>query len=75
MAKRFKTMDDVRRYLGKLINRVEAGEVDASLAGKIGYLTSIILKAIEHCDLEARVKKLEEAAKEKEVNQNIKGYV
>lgn len=57
--RRLKTMEDLRRYLANLINRTESGEVDANLSGKLGYLTGILLKAVEGSDIEMRVEALE----------------
>jgi hypothetical protein len=57
--RRLKTMEDVRRYLANLINRTEAGEVEASTAGKLGYLASILTRVIEGSDMEKRVEALE----------------
>ena len=64
MARQLKTAQDVRRYLAGLINRVEAGEVDGSVAGKIGYLVNILFKALETGDIERRVEELERLAQE-----------
>ncbi len=52
-------MSDSRRYLANLINRVEHGEVDAAVAGRLGFLINILLRSIEGSSLEERVKKLE----------------
>ena len=57
--RRLKTMSDSRRYLANLINRVEHGEVDAAVAGRLGFLINILLRSIEGSSLEDRVKKLE----------------
>lgn len=57
--RRLKTLDDVRRYLASLINRTEAGEVEPSLAGRLGYLANSLAKVIETGDLERRVSELE----------------
>jgi hypothetical protein len=57
-------MEDVRRYIANLINRTESGEVDGMLAGKLGYLSNILIKIIEGGELEKRVDLLE-----KEINQ------
>jgi hypothetical protein len=62
--RRLKTMEDVRRYIANLINRTESGEVDGMLAGKLGYLSNILIKIIEGGELEKRVDLLEE-----EINQ------
>ena len=62
--RRLKTMEDVRRYIANLINRTESGDVDGMLAGKLGYLSNILIKIIEGGELEKRVEFLEE-----EINQ------
>lgn len=58
--RRIKSASDARRYLANLINRVEAGEVDPNIASKIGYLTNILIKAIETEHIERQVEELEE---------------
>jgi len=63
--RRLKTMQDVRRYLANLINRAEAGEVEPSLASKLGYLANSLAKVIEGSDLEKRIKRLESNLKSK----------
>lgn len=63
--KRLKTTEDVRRYIADLIRRTEAGQVDAALAGKLGYLSGILLKCIETSDLEQRMTAIEKAMKDK----------
>lgn len=63
MAKRLKTIGDVRRYLGSLINRLDKspeGELDPSLAGRLAYISNILLGAIKDADIEGRVRELEE---------------
>lgn len=57
--KRLKTTEDVRRYLAGLVNRVESGEIDPQLAGRLGYLVNILIRAIEGSDLEGRVSSIE----------------
>ena len=59
MSRRLKTAADLRRYLASLINRVESGEIETDKAGKLGYLSNILLRVIEGSDFEARVEKLE----------------
>ena len=58
--RRLKTLGDLRRYLANLINRTEAGEVEPSLAGKLGYLVNSLGRIIEGTDLEKRVESLEQ---------------
>jgi len=59
--KRLKSSEDIRRFLANLILKTENKELDPLLAGKLGYLSSILLKAIEGTDIEKRIEKLEEA--------------
>jgi hypothetical protein len=58
-ARRLNTTQDLRRYLAGLINRTEAGTIDANLARSLTYMTSILLRAIEGSDLENRIEELE----------------
>ena len=58
-ARRLKTAGDIRRYIANLINRTEKGEVDPVLSGKLGYLSSILLKASELSDIEERITEVE----------------
>ncbi|MGC8490192.1 MAG: hypothetical protein ACP5SH_00495 [Syntrophobacteraceae bacterium] len=63
MARRLKTITDVRRYLSTLINRLEenAGdELDPAIAGRLAYISNILLGAIKDADIEQRVRALEE---------------
>jgi hypothetical protein len=59
MARRLKTLTDLRRYIADLINRVEAEKVDPAIAGRLGYLANILRGIIEGSDLEKRVTDLE----------------
>ena len=61
MARRLKTLTDLRRYVADLINRVEAGKLDPSVAGRLGYLANTLKGIIEGSDLEKRVADLEVA--------------
>ena len=57
--RRLKTLEDVRRYLANLINRLEAQEVDPALAGRLGYLANSLARIIEGSDIERRIENLE----------------
>jgi hypothetical protein len=57
--RRFNTGQDCRRYLASVINRVEAGELDAAKAGRLAYITNILVRVIETSDIEARLEQLE----------------
>lgn len=65
MARQLKTTTDLRRYLANIINRVEAGTLDPSKAGRLGYLVNITKSVIDGSELEERVEKLEAILKEK----------
>jgi hypothetical protein len=61
-ARRLKTVSDVRRYLASLITRLEEQEgenMTAVLAGRLAYVSNILLGAIRDSDLEARISELE----------------
>lgn len=45
--------------MANLINRTEAGDVAPMLAGKLGYLASILHRVIEGGDIEKRLSELE----------------
>jgi hypothetical protein len=55
---------DVSNLLAQSISQVRRGELDPRVANTIGYLSGILLKALEHGVLEERVQKLEIAAQE-----------
>lgn len=57
--KSLKTAQDIRRYVQGITFKLERGEIDASTAGKIGYLASICLKCVESSDFEKRLQELE----------------
>jgi len=57
--RRLKTNLDIRRYLANLINRVEANELEVQKAGRLAYISQILLKALENTDLEERLEALE----------------
>ncbi len=59
MPRRLKSLADGRRYTAWLINQTEAGLVEPALAGKLGYLLSILQRFIESSDVEKRVERLE----------------
>lgn len=59
IKRRLTTMSDLRRYLGALINELRAGQIDPSLAGKIGFLLNILKGVISDSELERRIEQLE----------------
>ena len=57
-----KRPEDVRRLLSSIINELRRGEIDPSIASKIGYLANILLNTISVIDQQElidRVKMLE----------------
>lgn len=67
MARRLNTLEDLRRYLASVINRVEDGALNPAVAGKLGYLANILKAVIEGTTLEDRVAKLEAQLKEEKL--------
>ena len=62
---KLQTARDVRRYLAKLINATSRGSVPPDLAARLGFLASILIRAIESSDFEGRIAELEKALEEK----------
>ena len=58
-AVRLRTPADVSRFLAAVINKTLRDEIDPQTAGKLGYLSNILLGALETSDLERRVEELE----------------
>ncbi len=66
MARRLKTLIDLRRYVGSIINRLEennGGDLTPELGGRLGYLSNILAGIIKDSDLEARLRAVEEKLK------------
>ncbi len=61
--RRLNNSQDLRRYLASIINRVEKGELDQSLGKCLGYLSSLLLRAIENSDTEERLEAIEQRLK------------
>jgi len=58
-AKSLRTVTDVAELLGETINQVRRGELDLRVSNAIGYLSGILLSAIEKGSLEERLAALE----------------
>ena len=58
--RRLKSTSDIRRYLAHLINSTEAGEIEPQTAGRLAYISNILLKAIEGTELQQRIEVLEQ---------------
>jgi hypothetical protein len=57
--RRLATMSDLKRYMQSVINRLEDGDLDPALAGRLGYLVNIMRAVIQDGDFEERLSKLE----------------
>ena len=53
---------EVSEFLAESINQLRRGQLDPRVANGIGYLTSVLLRALELGPLEERVARLEAAA-------------
>lgn len=60
---RLRTVFDLNRLLARTINQVLRDEISEGKAGKIGYLSNVMLKSFEMTELEQRIQKLEEQTK------------
>ena len=58
-AVKLKSTFDVSRLLSKTINQVLRDEMSGEKAGKIGYLSNILIRALEQSQLEKRIESLE----------------
>jgi hypothetical protein len=58
-----KSVGDVVTLLGTTINQVRRGQIDPRVANSVGYLSGILLKALDVDSLERRVSELELAIK------------
>lgn len=57
---RLRSVSDVNRLLAKIINDLLRNEIEESKAGKIGYLSNIMIKSFEISDIEKRITVLEQ---------------
>jgi len=60
-VKRLQTATEVVELLGETINQVRRGEIDLRVSNAIGYLSGILLSAIEKSSYEERLAALEAA--------------
>ena len=54
------TLTDVVSLLGETINQVRRGEIDPRVSNAVGYLTNVLIKALEQGNLEERLNALED---------------
>lgn len=62
--KKLRKIKQVVRFLEETINLVLEDELDPKKANAIGYLSNLIVKAIESSELERRVEYLEKAVEQ-----------
>jgi transcriptional regulator with GAF, ATPase, and Fis domain len=51
---------DVAGFLAETINQVRKGQVSPKIASTVGYLSSLLMKALDTTDLEERLAKVEQ---------------
>lgn len=60
---RLKTLLDIRRFLARVLNDLDANRINESKAKALGYCCSIMKEIIRETDLEKRIEKLEQGVK------------
>lgn len=58
--RRFKTLDDLRRYLADALNKLDSGEMDEAAVKARAYVLNIMAGICREAELEQRVARLEE---------------
>lgn len=58
-ARRLKSPTDVCDLLGDTINQVRCGLMDSRIATTVGYLAGILLRGMEHGQLDDRLTRIE----------------
>ena len=66
--RRLKTIPDVRRFLAKVILDLERGKIEPQKAGRLGYLSNILVKTLEVQHQQQKVETLSERLDEMEDN-------
>jgi hypothetical protein len=59
--RRLKSLDDLRRFLADVLNRLEAGKLDDAAAKTRAYVVNILSAVVKDSDIEARLAALEAA--------------
>lgn len=62
--KKLSTMSDVRRFLAETANDLRNDVITTDKARALGYVLSILQRAIESSEIELRLEELEERIKE-----------
>ncbi|MHB8092767.1 MAG: hypothetical protein ACYDH8_14395 [Syntrophales bacterium] len=61
-----KTLGDVRRWLARIANDMDANIIEEGKARTMTYIGSVLQSVIKDSELEARIEKLEKAQEVKE---------
>jgi hypothetical protein len=62
---------DVAAFLAETINQVRKGRIAPKIASTVGYLSSLLMKALETSDLEERLAMVEETLKARRPDESI----
>lgn len=68
--RRFNNVQDLRRYLANLVNRLDQGQIDQATASKLAYICSILHRVLLDSDIEARIVALESKIQDQEASRN-----
>jgi hypothetical protein len=62
---------DVAAFLAETINQVRKGLVSPKIASTVGYLSSLLMKALETSDIEERLARVEQALQKREPDESL----
>jgi hypothetical protein len=62
---------EVAVFLAETINQVRKGQVSPKIASTVGYLTGLLMKALETSDIEERLARVEQALKTREPDESL----
>ncbi len=68
--RRLNTIQDLRRYLASLVNRLDQGAIDQTTASKLAYICSILHRVLLDSDIETRLAVLESKIQDREMRRN-----
>ena len=62
---------DVSAFLAETINQVRKGRVSPKIASTVGYLSSLLMKALETSDIEKRLARIEQVLKMRRAEETL----
>jgi hypothetical protein len=62
---------DVSAFLAETINQVRKGRVSPKIASTVGYLASLLMKALETSDIEGRLARVEQALQKRGPDESL----